>query len=338
MEERRLNYDQDNKVSEFILPPMNEWDKADEAYESKAVAFVMQIKQKYRDSVLLEIYESDRILHAELANRLSVSASGLNAVIKKMNEGPVKTIREIKAGKFKFYTLTKEGTEYVETIILPSLIVSGQDTEEVHNMLHLLSLFKDKNPEVWPDKLVELSEKEYAEPENDEDTGNALGYELLKAFGQFYQRDMTKAVKLLELGVVNKDIQQKLISGICERYVNHNATSWLTLNQWSQQDYIGVSHMLDDLFMSISEEKYSMKKSSYQFQNMESEFENVTDKIKADVLHAMLHQWPKDKLIEVWVEEKLDIHLAVYLAEKFRTLSEHFFEKIRKQEKNNDME
>lgn len=63
MEGNRLNYEKDNKVSEFILPPMSEWDNPGESSENKAVASISRIKQKYRDSVLLEIYESDRILH-----------------------------------------------------------------------------------------------------------------------------------------------------------------------------------------------------------------------------------------------------------------------------------
>ncbi|MCI9465029.1 MAG: hypothetical protein HFI48_14280 [Lachnospiraceae bacterium] len=338
MEGNRLNYEKDNKVSEFILPPMSEWDNPGESSENKAVASISRIKQKYRDSVLLEIYESDRILHAELANRISVSASGLNAVIKKMNDGAVKTIREIKAGKFKFYTLTKESVEYIEMMILPLLIVSGQDAEEVHNLLHLLALYKDKNPEIWINRLAELSEEEYVELENDEDTGSALGCELLKAFSQFYRRETDKALKLLELGIPNKEVQQKLILCFQEKYDKGNTSPWVILNEWEQQDCLGVYSMLDDLFISIADEQYIMKKSSYQFQNVGAGFEIVMDKIKADVLHAMFCQWPKSKLIGLWLEEKLDVHLAVYIAEKFRTLSEHFFEKIRNQEKNSDVE
>lgn len=337
MEGNSLNFEKDNKVSEFILPPMNEWDRLDGASENKAVALISQIKQKYRDSVLLEIYENDRILHAELANRISISASGLNAVIKKMNDGPVKTIREIKAGKFKFYALTKEGIGYVETMILPSLIVSGQDAEEVHNLLHLLALYKDKNPDVWIERLEKISEEEYVEPENDEDTVSALGYELLKAFGQFYRREADKAQKLIELSIPNKELQQKLMFSFEEKYDKGNVTPWEMLNQWEQMDCLGVYCMLDDLFISIADEKYVMQKSSYQFPNVGAGFEAAMDKIKADVLHAIFCQWPKGKLIELLLEEKLNVHLAVYIAEKFRTLSECFFEKIRNQETNNDV-
>lgn len=328
MEERKINYENNDLESELIIPPVNIWDKDTENKHAES-EFILQIKQKYRDSVLMEIHESGRILHAELANRIAVSASGLNAIIKKMNEYTQKTIRETKAGKFKIYTLTKESTKYIENVILPSMVDNKQDEEDVHNLFSLLSVYKDKNNGVWIKELTKLIEEEYVSQEVVEDADKTLGYELLHALEQFYQQKTNKAKKLLELGVADKETYQSLMLYFEDKCNKNNEAVWLTLNLWVQQDCRRVYHMLDDLFLSFDKEEQLLKNSEFQFQDGEKKLEAIINKIKADILQAILHQWPKNKLIDFWIIDGMELQLAMYLAEKYKNLAESFFKKIK---------
>lgn len=328
MEENRVDNKKNSMVSEFILPPMNEWEKEGAADENDATNFISQIKQKYKDQVLIEIYESGRILHAELANRIPISASGLNAVIKKINEFRIKAVRETKAGKFKFYTLTKEGLNYIENIVLPLLISSKQDEEAVHNLFHLIALYKDKNPETWVAGLSQIIKNKEEEKEIDTKGSGALGCELLEELGRFYQSDKEKAKRLLELGMAEKEIRNDILLYFEKEYGQNGAAAWTILNQWEKEECIAVYQMIDELFISIKEDDQPIQTEKYHLRDMESRMEAVLDKIKADILQAMVKQWPKKELMDLWVKGNMEVHLALYIAEKYQILNEYFVKKV----------
>lgn len=320
--EIKSNQIERNITSEFILPPMSEWEKNEIDSESKEMDPILQIKQKYRDQVFMEIHESGRILHAQLANRISVSASGLNAIVKKLNEISVKTIHETKAGKFKFYTLTGECDKYVKSVILPTVISDKQDEEEVHNLFNLLSVYKDKNQEVWQDKIMKLLEKKPTDDEETLDMSDAIGCELLQALGQFYQREKDKAKRLLELGIADKQIQQSIISYFDKNFMNNNATAWGTLNQWERQDCVKTYAVLDELFRSFFEGDVNVENIRDYFQSDESQIDKVLDKIQANVFRAFARGCSKDVLLDVWLKADMEKHLALYLAEKYSVFCE----------------
>lgn len=330
MEEKQLDFNDFDKImsSEFIIPPLKKWETAGVVSENAGIEAIAQIKQKYRDPLLMEIYESGRIIHAGLANRLPVSVSGLNAIIKKMNEAPIQPIRETKAGKFKFYTLTGEGKKYVESTLLPSVISNRRDSEEVHNLFSLLAMYKDQHQDTWCKNIKMFLEKERESTDTVDDVNRSDEYELLQAFGQFYRRENGKAGKLLELIVADKELRQCIILYFNNKYINNDCV-WSVLNQWEQQDTLEVYKMIDELFRSIGEEGRIVEKSMFCLTDIDLYFDVVLNKIQADILQAAFKQWPKDRILSTWLETDMERHLALYLAEKYQTLFERLQQKMK---------
>lgn len=330
MEEKQLGFKEFDKImsSEFIIPPLKEWETVGGVSGNDGVEAIAQIRQKYRDPLLMEIYESGRIIHAGLANRLSVSVSGLNAIIKKMNEVPIKPIRETKAGKFKFYTLTGDGKKYVESTLLPSVISNRRDSEEVHNLFLLLAMYKDQHQDAWCKNLKIFLEKESESADTADDVNKSDEYELLQAFGQFYHRENSKAGKLLELSVADKELRQCIVLYFNNKYINNDCV-WSVLNQWEQQDTFEVYKMIDELFRSIDEEGRIVEKSMFCLTDIDLYFDVVLNKIQADILQAAFRQWSKDRILSTWLETDMEKHLALYLAEKYQTLFERLQQKMK---------
>ena len=330
MGEKQLGFNEFDKImsSEFILPPIKEWQNTGGISGNEGIEAIAQIRQKYRDSVLMEVYESVRIIHAALANRLSVSVSGLNAIIKKVHEAPIQPIRETKAGKFKFYTLTEDGKKYVESTLLPSVISNKRDSEEVHNLFLLLAMYKDQHQDVWCTNLKTFLEKESEIADTADEMKKSDEYELLQAFGQFYRRENSKAAKLLELSVADKDLRQSIISYFDNKYINNDGV-WSVLNQWEQQDTFEVYKMIDELFRSIDEEDRTVEKSMFCLTDIDLYFDVVLNKIQADILQAINRQWSKDRILSTWLEKDMERHLALYLAEKYQALFERLLQKMK---------
>lgn len=330
MEEKQLGFNKIDKIvsSEFILPPMNEWEKTGRISEDEGIVAIARIKQKYRDPLLMEIYESGRIVHAGLANRISVSVSGLNAIIKKMNEAPICPIRETKAGKFKFYTLTEDGKKYVEATLLSSVISNRRDGEEVHNLFLLMAMYKDQHQDVWCKNIKMFLEQESKIVDTADGVDKSDEYELLQAFGQFYRRENSKAEKLLELSVADKELRQSIILYFDNKYINNDCV-WSILNQWEQQDTFEVYKMIDELFRSIVEEGRTVEKSMFCLTDIDSYFDSVLNRIQADILQAVFRQWSREKILSTWLEADMEKHLALYLAEKYQTLFERMLQKMK---------
>lgn len=75
---------------------------------------ILQIRTKYRDTVLKVLAERGTMFHKDLAAALRVSASGLNAIIKQMNATSVKLINVEEISKYKIYSLTPKAYQYVK--------------------------------------------------------------------------------------------------------------------------------------------------------------------------------------------------------------------------------
>ena len=331
MEEKQLNFNEFDKIksSEFILPPMKDWEKTGGISGNERIEVIAQIKQKYRDPLLMEVHESGRIIHAGLANHISVSVSGLNAIIKKMNEVPIRPIRETKAGKFKFYTLTEDGEKYVKSALLPAVISNRRDEEEVHNLFKLFAIYKDQHQDVWCTKLKMFLEKESETSDTIDDVNESEEYELLQTFGQFYRRENSKAGNLLELCVADKELRKNIISYLDNQYINSDRV-WAVLNQWEQQDTFEVYKMIDELFRDIGEEGTIIEKSKYCLSDVDLYSDVVLNRIQADILQAVFKQWTREKILSVWLEEDMEKHMALYLAEKYQTLFDRLLQKIKK--------
>lgn len=74
---------------------------------------VRQISTKYKDEILSVLAKRGTMLHGDLAGALGVSASGLNAIIKRMNATPVKLINVEEVSKYKLYSITPIAYKYI---------------------------------------------------------------------------------------------------------------------------------------------------------------------------------------------------------------------------------
>lgn len=282
---------------------------------------IMQIRQKYKNPALLILYELNRILHAELANLLDVSPSGLNAIIKKINETDKKPIHDIKAGKFKFYQLSEEGKIYVTTVILPTIVGSSEDEEDLHKILNLLFDFKKNNKEIWNDKLKQMLEENHITDD--------MVNEFLQQFSRYYRRWNDKAQRLLELSISDKTVRQKIIDFV-ESNAGYNGNSAIAiLEHWDKQNCELLYHFIDEAFDNIETDREIDLSLYEELLNISSCAEMVLSKIKADILPAIVQGWNKDRLLELWIDAGMDKHLALYLSEKFRILYVNLFNERR---------
>ena len=71
-----------------------------------------KIRTSYRNQIFYYLGTQTAVMHKDLASCLNVSASGLNAVIKHMNAGSVKTVNVEKVSKFTVYSLTAAAYQY----------------------------------------------------------------------------------------------------------------------------------------------------------------------------------------------------------------------------------
>lgn len=75
---------------------------------------IRRVRSKYCDRILSLLKQEGSLYHGDLAARLDVSASGLNAIIKKMQDVDIPLIKIEQAGKFKVYSLSAELKEYYQ--------------------------------------------------------------------------------------------------------------------------------------------------------------------------------------------------------------------------------
>jgi hypothetical protein len=74
---------------------------------------IQHVHTKYRDKILSVLVKRGTMLHGDLASALEVSASGLTAIIKKMNETSVQLIHVEEVSKFKLYSATPAAYSYI---------------------------------------------------------------------------------------------------------------------------------------------------------------------------------------------------------------------------------
>lgn len=79
----------------------------------KAQNEVLQISTKYKDEILSVLAKRGTMMHGDLASAIEVSASGLNAIIKRMNATPVKLVNVEEVSKYKLYSITPIAYKYI---------------------------------------------------------------------------------------------------------------------------------------------------------------------------------------------------------------------------------
>lgn len=73
-----------------------------------------KIRSKYGEKILKKLWENRMMYHGDLATQLSLSPSGLNAIIKKMEQVTPSLVHIEQVGKFKKYSLSDEMQEYMD--------------------------------------------------------------------------------------------------------------------------------------------------------------------------------------------------------------------------------
>lgn len=72
---------------------------------------IRQVRSKYTEKILGTLEKEGNLYHGDLADKLSLSASGLNAIIRKMQE-PEILIKIDEIGKYKIYSLSDDMKKY----------------------------------------------------------------------------------------------------------------------------------------------------------------------------------------------------------------------------------
>lgn len=73
---------------------------------------IIQSRTKYCEPILRLLFQEGELYHGDLAEKLKVSPSGLNSVIKKMQESDPSIIIVNQIGKYKIYTLPEYVKDY----------------------------------------------------------------------------------------------------------------------------------------------------------------------------------------------------------------------------------
>lgn len=75
---------------------------------------ILKVRSKYCERILELLFSEGEIYHGDLADKLKLSPSGLNAIIKKMQEDETYLIDMMQIGKYKIYMLPKDVKKYME--------------------------------------------------------------------------------------------------------------------------------------------------------------------------------------------------------------------------------
>lgn len=75
---------------------------------------ILEVRSKYCESILELLAGAGELYHGDLADKLEISPSGLNAIIKKMQAGSIPIVETIQVGKYKIYKLSDEVKDYIQ--------------------------------------------------------------------------------------------------------------------------------------------------------------------------------------------------------------------------------
>ena len=123
---------------------------------------IIQTRSKYCEPVLELLANEGELYHGDLAEKLNLSPSGLNAIIKKMQETEIPIINTTQIGKYKIYSLPDDVREYMlkkdsalARIEEDNVQKTVGGTEKSDMILHLLH-FVDLVGRNWKDDLSRL--------------------------------------------------------------------------------------------------------------------------------------------------------------------------------------
>lgn len=121
---------------------------------------IIGIRSKYCEPILEILAKEGELYHGDLAEKLNMSPSGLNGIIKKMLECNPPIIEVMEIGKYKIYTLPPSVKEYIENKFDKDANNLRKDNagtanvfDETESIMLTLQHFSEKAGRQWRDKL-----------------------------------------------------------------------------------------------------------------------------------------------------------------------------------------
>lgn len=114
---------------------------------------IMGIRSKYCESILEILASEGELYHGDLADKLKMTPSGLNVIIKKMLECDPPIIEVMQIGKYKIYTIPPAVKEYIENKGSNKKKVDDTDCDEIKSVLLCFQHFIEKAGVKWKDLL-----------------------------------------------------------------------------------------------------------------------------------------------------------------------------------------
>ena len=127
---------------------------------------INQVRSKYCEPILDILETEGDLYHGDLADKLELSPSGLNAIIKKMQEAELPLIQTSQIGKYKIYSLSEETKEYLRQKRMKGdqrLDRKSLNEEKRTSLFLPLQRFVESAGTGWKDMLGELLQGDHAE-------------------------------------------------------------------------------------------------------------------------------------------------------------------------------
>lgn len=119
---------------------------------------IIGIRSKYCEPILELLAKEGELYHGDLAEKLNIAPSGLNVIIKKMQESEPPIIEVTQIGKYKIYTLPIEIKDYMlDREAKKNALDAGNGTlqprKECDNVLLSVQYFVEKAGTKWRELL-----------------------------------------------------------------------------------------------------------------------------------------------------------------------------------------
>lgn len=165
-DEMELNEKQKDFLSGYLCAQMYETTELEEGKEEEIRQQILQVRSKYCESILELLFQEGELYHGDLADKMKLSPSGLNSIIKKMQEGDTPIINMMQIGKYKIYTLPDEVRKYMEKKSHPKQSKGVDSPKSSRNLLLYLQQFVEKADYNWREimnQLLQGDEEEISE-------------------------------------------------------------------------------------------------------------------------------------------------------------------------------
>lgn len=114
---------------------------------------ILEVRSKYCEPILELLADAGKLYHGDLADKLKISPSGLNAIIKKMQAGSIPIVDTIQVGKYKIYTLSDEVKDYIQKKNVVKVKEVAREKEVCEDLFVCLQHFVDSAGNRWREQL-----------------------------------------------------------------------------------------------------------------------------------------------------------------------------------------